>query len=210
MLAFDIVVVASDHRPVLTQKLLAGLSPDAYQISKTPDYNLPATWRPRYRPSLSNDAHTGAYRCFRGHQDALRLARHWPALVFEDDAVSDFAAWPELVGQAIRFLQHFEVVSLHGRSANMQHWAPDGSVVVDGQRFVFHKPLRKYSRVVGALAYLISASAAKRLCRRQFDGFPVDLMLVRDFRYCFASPSPFTHDRRYGSLVDGTPPTEVV
>jgi hypothetical protein len=183
---------------------LAGV---AHRVSCTPDYPPPARVR---RHPMARCLYVvnplGAYRCYRGHQDALALASGDAVLVLEDDAVPNRADWLDVVGAAMPLLSRFEVVSLHAREAR----AIDETIACGDHSFHTLLPTtrRRLLRSVrmrwcqGALAYLISRSAADRLVARPWDGLPVDHCLPNEFRFCVIGASPFDHDRRQGSLLE--------
>jgi hypothetical protein len=202
--ALDVVVVASPHRPPL---VLPHLGAIPHRVCYTPDYPMPAVAR---RNPMATAAYVknplGAYRCYRGHQDALRTAAPGRVLVLEDDAVPNRADWMDVARRAAALLGRFEVVSLHGRDPR----ALDQAVGGDGLGFHTLRPVarRRLFRTVrmrwcqGTLAYLITRGAAARLVARPWDGLPIDHCLANEFGFCVIDRSPFDHDRRHGSLVE--------
>jgi hypothetical protein len=200
----DIVVVANPHRSPL---VVGHLGERAHRVSYTPDYPLPALARRHPMAACVYVANPlGAYRCYRGHQDALRLATGEAILVLEDDAVPNRSDWMEAVAVAATLLPRFEIVSLHARGAR----AIDETIVLEGHRFHTLLPTtrRRLLRSVrmrwcqATLAYVISRAAAQRLVARPWDGLPIDHCLPNEFRFCLIGSSPFDHDRSQGSLLE--------
>jgi GR25 family glycosyltransferase involved in LPS biosynthesis len=200
----DIVVVASPHRPPLITDALRGVP---HRVVLGPDEALPPHVSPaREAGAVYIKNPVGAFRCFRGHQVALTqpLADH--ILVLEDDAVPNRADWMNVVEHGRCLLDRFDVVSLHGREIR----GIDAQHVVGGTTFVSLAPVirrrlfRRYELrwVQGSLAYLITATAARRFAEAPYRGIPVDHLLANDFLFAVATASPFDHDRRHGSLVE--------
>jgi len=202
--ALDIVVVASRRRPPLVLDALAG---HPHHVSWTPDYPMPAAVTPHPMAACVYIVNpVGAYRCYRGHQDALRLATKDAVLVFEDDAVPNRPDWMDVVLSAATLLSRFEVVSLHAREARHV----ESAFPHDGATFHTLRPTRRVRLLrsarmrwcQAALAYLITRRAAARLIDRPYDELPVDHCLPNEFTFCAIAQSPFDHDRRHGSLVE--------
>jgi hypothetical protein len=200
----DVVVVASRHRPALVVPHLAGRR---HRVCYTPDYPMPAVARSNPLTLATYVVNpVGAYRCYRGHQDALSAPAHDRVLVLEDDAVPNRADWIDVARRAAGLLERFEVVSLHGRDPR----ALDQAVAREGLGFHTLRPVvrRRLFRSVrmrwcqGTLAYLITRAAAARLVARPWDGLPIDHCLANEFAFCVIDRSPFDHDRRHGSLVE--------
>ena len=108
----EIMVVASHKRKAL---ILPHLKDKPYAIYFTEDYELPKGWKPDANMVGVVLNHTGAYRCFKGHQDALDMSVGDNILMLEDDAVPNMYEWFQKVEAAIPLLDSFEVVSFHGR-----------------------------------------------------------------------------------------------
>lgn len=193
----SIVVVANRHRPAVVLDSLGGTR---FQISYTPDYELPADFATNIQLAAYNQV--GAYRCFRGHQDALSLADNEWTLVLEDDATPNVAAWGAVVESALASLPRpdaIDVLSLHARGFDPDRMTQ--RAVVGDRRVLVPRFWDGPVRVFGSLAYLIRRSAALRFRAMQYEGIPVDLLLPNRFRFALLHPSPFDHDRRYPSLV---------
>ncbi len=194
MSAISIVIVANPHRPALVLESLDGVD---YRLSCTPDYELPTDFATPFGLAANNQ--TGAYRCFRGHQDALGLATGSPILVLEDDAVPNTRDWLSIVSAVSTAVTDVEIVSLHGRGFDVGRF--DRRAVVAGRDVLVPRFWCGPVRVFGSLAYLIRGAAARRFMAMRYDGVPVDLLLPNRFKFCLVHPSPFDHDRRYPSLV---------
>jgi len=206
--SFEILVLGTRHRPILTGECLEGVD---HRVVINEDDPLA---RPRRRhPSLRrirNLKPLGVYRCYRGHQRVLERSEADHVLVFEDDAVPNRKDWLEVAHRARELLDRFEVVCLHGRRLKPEHLATSHSL---GELRFWELAPRKLRRGPFApraavckgctLAYLIRRDAAQRLARREWDGLPVDWVLPNEFRFCVLEASPFDHDRRHGSLVEG-------
>lgn len=206
----SIVVVANKHRPALVLESLDGI---AHVVSSTPDYELPSDFATGI--SLAAYNHVGAYRCFRGHQDALdhvsgdavraigrdavRVVGRDAVLVLEDDAVPNTPDWLSIVESAAATLADFEVISLHGRGFDPAKF--ERRAMVERRDVLVPRFSCGPVRVFGSLAYLIREKAMRRFMAMVYDGVPVDLLLPNRFKFCLLNPSPFDHDRRYPSLV---------
>jgi hypothetical protein len=190
----SIVVVANPHRPALVLDSLEGVG---HRVSCTPDYELPADFVTDI--SLASYNQVGAYRCFRGHQDALGLASGETALVLEDDAVPNTHDWLTVVESASASLPDVDIISLHGRGFDPDQF--ERRAVVEGRDVLVPRFWCGPVRVFGSLAYLIRGAAMRRFLAMRYDGVPVDLLLPNRFTFCLVHPSPFDHDRRYPTLV---------
>lgn len=194
----DIVVVASRKRPPLITEYLKEIP---HEVSYTPDYQFVRRYfpAPEYR-ELAIKLHVGPFRCFKGHQDALRMTKGEHVLVFEDDAVPERTDWYQIAQTCIPLLEEYEIVSLHGRNIVEKerfHW--------NGMEFVLPNSTSPDSVIkwsLGSLAYLVKRNTADRIARMQYKGLPMDLFIASLFKYCVLEPSPFLHERKFGSLVE--------
>ena len=191
---FEITVVASKNRKALTDTWLKNTS---YQNSITPNYELPKNWKPTVTGLVNN--HLGAYRCFRGHQDALKLGTKDNVLILEDDAiplVSNKEELLKILSDSIGLLGHYELVSYHGRQFNRECFES----VMGNTKYI--TPNCPNPWIVAALAYMVNRKSIKRLLTYEYDGTPWDILLYRNFHYCLMEQSIFAHDRQEGSLID--------
>jgi len=188
---FEIVVVASENRRPLISKHLKGIP---HQISITPNYELPEDFKPEVKTLVRN--HMGAYRCFRGHQQALSLSTAEVVLVLEDDAVPNKPSWMYSVSNAIYLLGFYDMVSFHGRQHNPNNFepAPNNSSYLQSS---FSEPW-----IVAALAYMVNRKSIAKLLSWRYNGIPWDIMLYRKLTFCLQKQSMFNHDRSGGSLID--------
>lgn len=206
----DVVVVASERRPaIITGYLRSALRRRTRVTSRvfmTTDHPKPDTPESPRAKVLRLPQGAGPYRCFRGHQEALAAsmaAVDAPAiLVLEDDALPIERSWMQIVLTSLPMLEHFEVVSLHGRyQTNVV-----GHTDHRGIRFNELAPIDKGGVQMvwqlGALAYLVNRATAAKICALQWDGYPIDLVICNDFSFRVMQSSPFQHDRRHGSLVE--------
>ncbi len=191
---FDIIVVSSKNRKALVVDYLKEIP---HQVSITPNYDLPKNFKPKTQTLVQN--HLGAYRCFRGHQDALRMSRKENILILEDDAVPIVSNQKDMLSnlyEGIELLSHFDMVSFHGRQFKFSHF----KVVVGNSKFL--QPALFEPWVVAALAYMVNRRSIKKLMSYKYDGTPWDILLYRKFYYCLMKESIFLHDRQEGSLID--------
>lgn len=186
-LPFDVVVVTNARKRALTLDYLTEI---LHQVTVTPDYQMPS----EYVLAL-----TGQYRCFRGHQDALRLSKMPMTLVFEDDAVPNRRDWMDIAIQASKLASRFEIVSLHSRDIKPEQWKRES---VDGLGNIFYRNVPGHLQAHGTLGYIISETGKKKFLSTPWDGFPIDLLMANRFNFCTLETSPFDHDRREGSLID--------
>lgn len=196
MLNFDIFVVASKKRPSLVTEYLTKIEHTVYY---TPDYDLPQNWEvnPNYLNYVEN--HIGAYRCFRGHQDVLKMMTKDMALVFEDDAVPNRNDWLEIANKSIKMLEQFEIVSLHGRKVDFSLF---NCIDKDDLKYFYKKNINRDVKVYGSLCYLINKKTIDKVIQDEYEGYPMDMYISNRFSYCLLNPSPFNHDRKMGSLVE--------
>ena len=80
----EIVIVANKRKEILTTKTLEDIE---HRVFYTTDYDLPVDFKSIDPTIVSPDFQLGSYRCFRGHQDAMRSCTKDYIMVFEDDAV---------------------------------------------------------------------------------------------------------------------------
>ena len=190
---FDIVVVASHRRRPLVTEFLCGIP---HKVSYTPEYILPEDFKSTEVGLVAN--HIGPYRCFKGHQDAIRLAEKDAVLVFEDDAVPNKTTWLTEVQNSLSLLDHFDIVSFHGRDYER--------VLFESVQNVpgFIQPINKTERtwVVAALAYLVGRKSYEKLLACEYNGTPWDILLYWGYHFCLMEKSPFDHCRSEGSLID--------
>ena len=196
---FDIIVIASRHRPPIITQHLRGTP---YQTWHGEDYPKPDIKVAPRAQVLGLPTGAGPYRCFRAHQDATKLAKADAMLMFEDDARPINGRWKRIAAEALPLLNRYEIVSLHGRDqANIIKSHPAA-----GTRFNVLGPIDKGGIQMvwqlGALAYLMRQETAAKLRALAWDGFPVDLVICNDFSFCVADYTPFRHDRQHGSLVE--------
>lgn len=202
--ALDIVVVASRRRPPL---VLDALAAHPHRVSWTPDYPMPAAVTPHpLAASVYIVNPVGAYRCYRGHQEALKLATKDAILVLEDDAVPNRPDWMDVARRGATLLSRFDVVSLHAREArHVEATIPHEGLAFHTLRVTRRIRLFRSARMrwcQATLAYLITRRAAARLVDRPWDGLPLDHCLPNEFEFCAIDRSPFDHDLRHGSLVE--------
>jgi hypothetical protein len=194
----EIVVIGTKHKPILTTEYLNNIE---YRVFYTTDYDLPVDFKVHqsnleYKNALSHML--GAYRCFRGHQDAMVGCNNDTILVFEDDAVPNREDWHKVVNVASKLLDKYEIVSLHCRHLNKYMFEKK---IIDGISFLCKKPNTKVW-TIGSLCYLIKKQTVNKICSYQFDGCPMDMFLNRYFSFCVVENSPFNHDRQHGSIVE--------
>lgn len=198
-----IVVVASVRRPPTITKYLDDHKLP-YRVFETPDYPVPDKrdwpwdWMNKYTP--------GAWRCFRGHQEALKLSDKPVTLVFEDDAVPNSVPWWEITLKAAALLRYFEVVSLHGRMIPRDSQAfnyNDRMFVIPSLRREARKGEEVLARwCCGSLAYLVGEKTKRKIIDSEYDGFPMDILIADRYKFCVLEPSPFAHPNVHGSLVN--------
>ena len=188
---FEIVIVASDNRkPIITEHL----KNTPHRISITPNYELPVNFKPKVVGLVEN--HLGAYRCFRGHQDALKISIAEDVLIFEDDADPNTSNWMDIISHPLicKNYQDYEMISFHGRQHNLVDFEPS---LIPG----YVRP-KKDTWIVAALAYMVNRKCIKKLLSYEYDGLPWDLLLYRTLSYCLLENSCFNHNRSKGSLID--------
>ena len=188
---FEIVVVSSENRRALVLDSLKGIP---HQVSVTPNYDLPKGFDPEVKTLVQN--HVGAYRCFKGHQQALSLSSAETVLVLEDDAVPNIPSWIYAISNAVPLLDTFDVVSFHGRQ-----YDPNNFEDVASNSEYMSSPF-PCPWIVAALAYMVHRDSIEKLVSYEYDGLPWDILLYRNFPFCVLKKSIFDHDRSEGSLID--------
>ena len=186
---FDIIVVASHHRKPLIIDYLKDIP---HKVVYTPDYELPVGFVPSIGGLVQN--HLGAYRCFRGHQDAISKCKKDMVLIFEDDAVPNNEKWLSIIIDGVFLLNEFEMVSFHSRQYNIEQFL----LVCDK----YIKPRTKDVWIVAALCYVLKKKSFDFILNAKYMGIPYDLLLYRNFSYCLLEPSIFDHNCSEGSLID--------
>jgi GR25 family glycosyltransferase involved in LPS biosynthesis len=190
---FKIVVVANKHRKALALDCLRDV---LCEVNYTPDYELPKDFKPRQDSAGLVNNHLGAYRCFKGHQDALEKC-DGAALVLEDDAVPNTDKWLEICDVASKLIKEFEYVSLHTRQIDLTNF---NDFDFDGINYLV--PKHKSVWAVATLAYIVSDEARKKIISWRYEGWPLDVLVYRNLNYCVVHPSPFDHITSQGSLID--------
>lgn len=192
----DIIIVASHHRKAL---ILEHLKDIPYKISYTPDYILPSNFKPEIKHLVRN--HVGAFRCLRGHQEAIKMCNKDVALILEDDAVPKVSDWYSIVLDSISLLNTFEIVSLHGRNFDKSLYKVYKEIRSENN-FLYIPEKKGFIFVCGSLSYLIHKKSFDKLLNIQYNGIPMDILLVNSFSFCLIEKSPFNHNRSQGSLID--------
>lgn len=188
----EIVVVACNRRKPLIVSHLVG---KPYKIHYTEDYILPSGFKPH--PDMVGVVlnHQGAYRCFRGHQDAMAISIADNILLLEDDAVPNNEFWFEKIADAIPLLDSFEIVCFHGR----QRIHPFENVP-DYPEYI--RPVGLPIWMVATLAYMIRKESVEKFLAHQYYGKPWDLTIYQHHSFCVLEKSIFNHDVSEGSLID--------
>jgi hypothetical protein len=199
MISIELVVVACRKRPAIVLPYLENVP---HRVHWTTDYELPEGWKiaPAYSSYLRHEKqYVGHLRCFRGHADALKDVQANVALVVEDDAIPNRPDWVQIVAQASRHMEEFDVISLHGRSFHPEHFTAHDEHL--GVKFL--TPNEGGQRwVQGSLAYLIRKDAAHIIIDHMYDGYPIDIFLCNEFKkFGLITPSPFDHGHSR-SLID--------
>ncbi len=204
-LDIDIVVVANKRKEMITHSFLRELPHRIfYTTDYVPDKELKSEWIP-------STALLGAYRCFKGHQDAISSSSKENILIFEDDVVVPNDEWLSVVRKSISLLNSFEVVNLHARLVRKQACSyfsykdltflcPKHNELLDSGKNIKVYPNKFFC--VAAMAYLVNKRSIEKITSFQFTGVPFDILLWKEFSYCFLEKSPFIHDRCKGSLVE--------
>lgn len=204
-IGIEIIVVASRRRKPVVTKYLTGLP---HSVSWTPDYPFPEDWKisPEYEGLNKPENVIFDYRCFRGHQDAIRQSKEEVTLIFEDDARPIRWDWISLVQGARSLSGKYEIVSLHATSFDRAHFTPVpckgvGEFLLPKDRW--KAPHAKVSMfwALRSVAYLINRAGKEKFLSQSYEGLPVDLFIANRFAFCVISESPFEHDLRYGSLI---------
>jgi len=199
VISIELVVVACRKRPAIILPFLENIP---HRIHWTTDYELPEGWTiaQEYSSYLRHQKqYVGHLRCFRGHADALKDVKSTVALVIEDDAVPNRDDWVKVVAQASKYMERYDVISLHGRQFHPEHFEIEPQPL--GVNFL--KPLPGGQRwVQGSLAYLIRTDAASKLISHEYNGYPIDIFLCNEFeKFGLINPSPFDHGHSR-SLID--------
>lgn len=189
----EIIVVACRKRKALVIPYLVGKS---YKIHYTKDYDLPKDFKPASNMVGVVRNHLGAYRCYKGHQDALLMADSDYILILEDDAVPNTNSWFQTVLDAIPLLDSFEIISFHGRQYNQELFEK----VKDWSGYI--KPNDFPVWMVAALAYMVKRENVKKYLKYKYYGKPWDILLYQHHSFCVLEKSIFDHDRSEGSLID--------
>ena len=188
----NIIVVGNHHRkPLITEHL----QDFRFTQHHCADFNLPEDFVDRHRllPNL-----TGAYRAFRGHQEAAAYLKT-VALVFEDDAVPTTQFWPAIALKAFSYLDRFDWISLHGREYELSKFEKVADLGL-GYGLYTNPSIPGING--SCMAYWTKKTTADTYREAVFDGYPCDWYLWQKFKAAIVDPSPFRHDRSQGSLID--------
>lgn len=192
----NIIVVGNTHRKPLVTEHLQNYHHVEHHCF---DYDLPPNWVDRHKILAPNISIAGAYRAFRGHQDALQHVQT-SALVFEDDAVPMTFLWPVIALAAYSYLDEFDWISLHGREYDRSETEVVGDL---GHGYHLLKSRHPSKGINGCcMAYWIKKETADLYREAEFDGMPCDWFFWLRFKGAMIEPTPFRHDRSQGSLID--------
>jgi len=194
----DIIVVANHHRKALILDHLNGIT---HRVSYTNDYVLPESFKPEVLGLVQPWCHLGVLRCFKGHQDAIRMCDKDNVLLFEDDAVPNNPDWINIVADSISLLNTFEMVSFHGRCYDRSLYK-EFKEIRPGNNFLYIPNKQGRICVHGALAYMLNRRIFEKVLSWNYVGDPIDTLLVNALNFCLLEKSPFNHDRSEGSLLD--------
>jgi hypothetical protein len=191
-------VVANHHRKALVLDYLHNIP---HKVSYTLDYELPENFKPEVFGLVQPHCHLGHIRCFKGHQQAIKLCDTDNVLIFEDDAVPNIDDWHQIILDSVHLLDHVEMVSFHGRDYARSLYE-NFEEIRPGNHFI--KPLEDIGRICmhGALAYMVNKRTFDKILSWKYVGKPIDVMLVNKLSFCLLENSPFNHDRSEGSLLD--------
>ena len=198
----DIFILYNIRKQCLTTKYVGDVPHTSYNNT---DWDLPKRINYSAKANRLKDVKNqilGAYRCYRGHQEMLKLAQDDYILIFEDDAVPNKDNWRDLVVNSVELLNQYEVVSLHTRPPKTGMRIKKRFAHKGHQYIELNSSRDGIKWGLGSLAYLIKKENASRIYDRKFDGMPVDLILHNEFKACSLHPSCFDHDRRHGSLIE--------
>lgn len=190
----QIVVLGTTKRPIITNTYITDDHITYYNQDWPP---IPFT-PPDPVAKFAAVHEPGPFRCFRGHQEALKLSNKQYTLMFEDDAIPNTTNWQQIVNDSCELLDTYDIVSLHARSAE----GIDKRFLHKGREYMTLKPT-KYGHcwALAALAYLVHRRAIDQLVNVQYNGIPWDIFIY-DHNTCILEVSPFDHDRRGGSLIE--------
>lgn len=201
----DIIILANKRKESLTDKFL-DREKIPYQIYYNPDWEWGDT---EIDPRLQclGAYSIGPYRCYRGHQEMLKLAKKRFVLALEDDAIPNDPKWLEVVLEHLVELKYYKFISMHGRD-----WQKFGATQLSNQpkynMYVTHdgwlNPTIKGKWVLGSLAYIVEAGSDgfTEFVNTPYRGIPMDLWLANHHSFALVDPSPFDHVRDKGSLID--------
>jgi hypothetical protein len=207
-LTMPVFVLGCSQRPSL---LVPYLFDQTYTLVCNTDENPPegVVMQPQYARSspLATNWRVGV-----GHQKMaeLFLRTNEPVgLMFEDDAVPNFAKWTSTVNLIASHIdpRRDQVLWLHGREFNRSHYSV--SATFDGFDVLYLKAgcggresdCGGIKHVFGCLAYLMTRTAAHKMVSLPWEGLPPDVTLADRFEFAFLNPSPFDHNRSQGSLI---------
>lgn len=200
----EIIIVANKRKEILTTNFLKNIP---HRIFYTNDYDIPKDlyikdeYKYKYNNAFINGL--GTYRCFRGHQDAIKSSTKDNILIFEDDAVMKNPQWIDILYKSLSLLDTHEVVSLHGRKIEKGNEINKvfNNLKVNNLDF-WERKNNSELWIQGALSYLINKKTKDKIVNYIYDGFPFDMFICNYFSFCVIKDSPFYHDRKMGSLIE--------
>jgi GR25 family glycosyltransferase involved in LPS biosynthesis len=198
----EIIIVGNKRKKIITTDFLKDIP---HRIFYTTDYDLPKDFKVKtqfLKYESACDHALGAYRCFRGHQDAIKSCTKENILVFEDDVVPNNNSWLDIISLSFDVLNKFQIVSFHGRGFDKNKF---DSYIFNDLSFLYKKSYIPFneSYILGSpLSYIIRKSNISKLINDEYVGNPYDLYIANEFDFCVLEKSPFDHDRKMGSLID--------
>lgn len=185
----DIIVLTSPHRNCSVSKLL-DVPHKVYTNEDWEFEELNYTYDSCARVVCSKQ--TLCFRCFRGHQEALKLATKPYILMLEDDAVPK-PGWKETVKKCIPLLGNYDLVQLFC-----------GGLIVDQNYkldYLHYRTVGTHNSyglrwATGSVAYLTSKRIAKDIIHKPYVGLPMDIWMNNKYNsICLSEESQcFGHD----------------
>lgn len=158
------------------------------------------------------------YRVFLGHQAMMKLFLETGepiGLFFEDDAVPNIMLTAAIVNACAKDALEkgdCEVFATYGRLYDRRRF--DCIRKVAGREVLRLKPTETKkgefssggnANVLGSLAYLVTRAGAEKFANLPWEGIPVDARMPDVTKFIFLHQTPWSHDRRQGSLVEQKP-----
>ncbi len=205
---FDCFIIGSHHRKSMTPDFFKGSI--QFEQIMTPDVNLKNGWKPDascahyVRPDM--ELWNRVFRCSTGHRMALQQSKSQHVLIVQDDCKPNRNDWFKILIQSRKYLNEFQIVSLHSRKPNLNDFKQSQFDTKFPQLILNRSKNQKFKHryALGSLIYWIKRDSIQKHIDliNNFKGMPRDIQIASMGSFAFVSQSPFDHIEHNKSLID--------